>query len=395
MLSYYLSLAILSVVRVPEDIELRSVVAKPKDSTVTMEDDAESRFGLSDVVSLGSDDPQHKASPTPSEAGEMEKSGLVQTWDLVKGFLLKLVDAFIEFLESSSVIYRAVVTEIKTSQSSGDMHVENQPFAQPTSTYGSTEVSPDPDATHKMDVPVEIHSAGDDTSKDSEARPGGGGGATDEVGGAKPMFDVRGDALVEELHLAPSSREKEEIQSYEEELEERVRQYSTRPRRLLTALYYMLLSHSEYLVYFLLILNIILNGSVLSLVYAFLMFSWGLLSIPWPTKRFWIVLILYTMFVLIVKYGFQFYDLDELYWSKSFDTTNGLYPPRILGILHRANFFANAVWDILLLIAILFHRSLLRVSECVCVYVWMCACLLRVSECVCVCMCGCVRTFYG
>ena len=241
------------------------MVPKPKDPK--MEEDSESRFGLSDEVSLMSDDPQTKASPTPSEAGEQEKSGLAQTWDLVKGFLLKLIDAFIEFLESSSGIYRAVVTEIKTSQSSGG--IESQPFAQPTSTYGSTEASPESDVTHKVDVPVEVHSAGgDDASKDRGGEPSEGGGATEEGRGAKPIFDIRGDALVEELNLAPSSREREEIQSYEEELQDRVRGYSTRPRRLLTAIYYMLLSHSEYLVFFLLILNIILNGSVLSLIYA-------------------------------------------------------------------------------------------------------------------------------
>ena len=81
-------------------------------------------------------------------------------------------------------------------------------------------------------------------------------------------------------------------------------------------------------------------------------------------------MILYTMFVLIVKYAFQFYDVDEIFWVKrlEYDSASGLFPPRILGILHQDNFFANAVWDILLLIAILFHRSLLRVSVCE----WVC-----------------------
>ncbi len=338
-------------VRIPDELELRLPVRKTSVSkTDNQEGVVNSEGGEADTLSLDSDDdPRTKhSSHSPTEASEMEEiSDLRRTWNLVKGFVFKLVDAFTEFLENSSVVYRAVVSEINRENTPPTD--ESQPLtSQATPTYGST--SP------QREVAVELHSTSEEPLKQPTSTPANKGGAKSVV------FNIRGDTLINELHLAPDDKDQELIESYEDELEVRVKQYSTRPRRLLVALYYMFLSHSDYLVWFLLILNIILNGSVLSLFYAVLIFGWGLLSIPWPTKRFWICLILYTMLVLIVKYGFQFYDLDTVFWSDRFDNATGLYPPRIIGILHHDNFLVNAVWDVLLLISILMHRSLLKVS---------------------------------
>lgn len=134
-------------------------------------------------------------------------------------------------------------------------------------------------------------------------------------------------------------------------------QISQRPMELLQALYHAILANTNYICYILIVVNVMVNGSVLALVYAALMFLWGLLSIPWPTKRFWLTLIFYTMFVVLVKYGFQFQQVD---WSGSPDA--GLYWPRVLGIEKKHNFFKNAVWDILLLIFLFVHRGMLHVS---------------------------------
>ena len=365
-------------VRVPGDIELRTFRVKRKDASTVSDESSE----FADTVSLSSEDPRSKIPDSASDISEEEKGAFAQVWDLVKRVLIELVDTFIEWLESSSAVYRDVVIEIANepesqATSASPDNMESRPFIQPTDSYGSTgQVTKtqtgeqDREGTHKLDVTAEVHSAvpddagdDDDDSNQSHTRQETAEGTSPEAKEAKTVvFDVRGDTWVDELHIAPSEKEREQIESFEGELEEKVKEYSTRPRRLLLALYYMFLSHSEYIVFFLMILNIVLNGSILSLFYAVLMFCWGLLSIPWPTKRFWLVLILYTMLVLVVKYGFQFYDLDALFWSKHFDENSGLYPPRLIGILHRDNFFTNAVWDVLLLIALLLHRGLLRVS---------------------------------
>ena len=132
---------------------------------------------------------------------------------------------------------------------------------------------------------------------------------------------------------------------------------SQRPKELLQALYHAIQANTDYICYLLIVINVMINGSILSLLYAALMFLWGLLSIPWPTKRFWLTLIIYTMFVILLKYGFQFQQVD---WSGSPDA--GLYWPRILGIEKKHDFFENVVWDIILLIFLFVHRGLLHVS---------------------------------
>ena len=146
---------------------------------------------------------------------------------------------------------------------------------------------------------------------------------------------------------------------------------SQRPLELLQALYQATLANTEYICYLLIVINVMVNGSILSVVYASLMFLWGLMSIPWPTKRFWLTLTFYTMFVILLKYGFQFKDID---WNGSPDA--GIYWPHLLGIEKRHDFYENVVWDILLLIFLFVHRGLLHVSSnrtclSVCMYVCM------------------------
>ena len=130
-----------------------------------------------------------------------------------------------------------------------------------------------------------------------------------------------------------------------------------RPLQFAVALYYAALANTEYICYFLIVINVMVNGSVLSLIYAALMFLWGLLSIPWPTKRFWLTLIFYTMFVVLVKYGFQFKPINTPEYNVNYYDW-----PKVLGIERNSNFLENIVWDILLLISLFFHRSLLIVS---------------------------------
>ena len=143
------------------------------------------------------------------------------------------------------------------------------------------------------------------------------------------------------------------------------KRFIQRPLQLLIALYYAALANTEYICYLLIVINVMVNGSVLSLIYAALMFLWGLLSIPWPTKRFWLTMMFYTMFVIIVKYGFQFRAVEA---SEDDADTGGLFWPQVLGIERRNNFLRNIVWDILLLISLFFHRSLLIVSVLLCLH---------------------------
>lgn len=68
--------------------------------------------------------------------------------------------------------------------------------------------------------------------------------------------------------------------------------------RLIVAALQVVLSHSDLLCYFAMVLNVLMSGSVVSLVYPILTFLWALLSTPRPSKTFWVFIITYTEVML-------------------------------------------------------------------------------------------------
>lgn len=342
-------------VRVPDDIQIRPT--KNRSSSSSSRNEEEIEF----------DSPSITSATTRQKIGRGKEKTTARK--IYEGFL-EVVDWLIEQLEQGSSLYRDVVCSIKESLSPAHARSELEQLSSERKRYGSTEETSQPAASSAEVTVVEVH--GDTQEQADEQQPEGDnkdGKSQNEKQNKKKkkkkskktksvaFADVRGDTLIDELHIEPSESQREEIQQYEDELEKKALKATSRLRRLSTAMYYFLLAHSDYPVFFFIILNIILNGSLLSLVYAILLYTWGLLSIPWPTRKFWLTLIFYTMSVLLIKYAFQFHDIA--YWSEKYDQNSGLYPPLVLGILHRKNFFTNAVWDILLLIALLLHRGLL------------------------------------
>lgn len=76
------------------------------------------------------------------------------------------------------------------------------------------------------------------------------------------------------------------------------------------ALYNTMVSKSEWLCYFVIILNHMVSASLLTLVLPILIFLWAMLSVPRPTKRFWMTAIIYTE-VLISNRS----SMGERYWE--------------------------------------------------------------------------------
>lgn len=145
-------------------------------------------------------------------------------------------------------------------------------------------------------------------------------------------------------------------------------------------------AHSELLCYFIIILNNMVTASVISLFLPILVFLWAMLSIPRPTKRFWMTAIIFTevgrgwlgrgrchlapschpltpmspQVMVVVKYLFQFgffpwngYAMLVRNEGKPF------FPPRILGLEKTDRYIK---YDLIQLLALFFHRSLLLVS---------------------------------
>ncbi|XP_062033250.1 piezo-type mechanosensitive ion channel component 1 isoform X2 [Lepus europaeus] len=136
---------------------------------------------------------------------------------------------------------------------------------------------------------------------------------------------------------------------------ERFAEGQGRALRLLRALYECVAAHSELLCYFVIILNHMVTASAASLVLPVLVFLWAMLSIPRPSKRFWMTAIVFTEATVVTKYLFQFgffpwnsHSVLRRYENKPY------FPPRILG-LEKSDSYIK--FDLLQLMALFFHRS--------------------------------------
>uniref|UniRef100_A0A8C9SVK9 Piezo-type mechanosensitive ion channel component n=1 Tax=Scleropages formosus TaxID=113540 RepID=A0A8C9SVK9_SCLFO len=157
-----------------------------------------------------------------------------------------------------------------------------------------------------------------------------------------------------------------------EEIDESDKFYCSLPRflRLMFALYNTMVSKSEWLCYFVIILNHMVSASLLTLVLPILIFLWAMLSVPRPTKRFWMTAIIYTELTVVIKYFFQFGFFP---WTTSaYRGINADRPfclPNIIGVEKKDGY---VIFDLLQLLVLFFHRSILKVwtSKVFYLYTW-------------------------
>lgn len=150
-------------------------------------------------------------------------------------------------------------------------------------------------------------------------------------------------------------------------------------------MYQCVAAHSELLCYFIIILNHMVTASAASLVLPVLVFLWAMLSIPRPSKRFWMTAIVFTevgsngrvgggrggpgpamlspsslQVTVVTKYLFQFGFFP---WNSHTvlrrNENKPYFPPRILGLEKTDSYIK---YDLVQLMALFFHRSQLLVS---------------------------------
>ncbi|XP_067887336.1 piezo-type mechanosensitive ion channel component 2-like [Heterodontus francisci] len=145
---------------------------------------------------------------------------------------------------------------------------------------------------------------------------------------------------------------------YDEELEESEKFYKAQPRALLLffALYNTLVARSEMLCFFVIILNHMVSASMITLVLPILIFLWAMLSVPRPSKRFWMTAIVYTEVTIVIKYFFQFGFFP---WNAnlSINREKPDFVPNIIGIEKKEGYVH---YDLVQLLALFFHRSILK-----------------------------------
>ena len=86
-----------------------------------------------------------------------------------------------------------------------------------------------------------------------------------------------------------------------------------------------------------------------------MVFLWGTLTFPRPSKTFWITMVAYTQTIILLKCVSQF---KILWWNSAVLLDNQpLAGARILGIERKANY---ATYDLVLLLFIFLHRIILK-----------------------------------
>ncbi|CAB1349719.1 unnamed protein product [Coregonus sp. 'balchen'] len=145
---------------------------------------------------------------------------------------------------------------------------------------------------------------------------------------------------------------------YDEELEDSERFYGNQPAllQLLYALYNMLVAHSEMVCFLVIILNHMISASVATLVLPILIFLWAMLSVPRPSKRFWMTAIVYTEVTIVIKYFFQF-GFFPFNQNIELDKSKPFHPPNIIGVEKKEGYVH---YDLVQLLALFFHRSILK-----------------------------------
>ncbi|CAL8279118.1 unnamed protein product [Lota lota] len=144
---------------------------------------------------------------------------------------------------------------------------------------------------------------------------------------------------------------------YDEELDHSEKFYDSQPLvlQLGYALYNMLVAHSEMVCYLVIILNHMLSASCATLVIPINIFLWAMLSVPRPSKRFWMTAIVYTEVTICIKYFFQFgffpFNQNQAEKNKPY------HPPNIIGVEKKDGYVH---YDLIQLLALFFHRSILK-----------------------------------
>uniref|UniRef100_A0A8B9JBQ5 Piezo type mechanosensitive ion channel component 2 n=1 Tax=Astyanax mexicanus TaxID=7994 RepID=A0A8B9JBQ5_ASTMX len=147
------------------------------------------------------------------------------------------------------------------------------------------------------------------------------------------------------------------VMFYDEELEGSERFYKTQPLglQLCYALYNLLVAHSEMVSYLVIILNHMISASMVTLVLPILIFLWAMLSVPRPSKRFWMTAIVYTEVTIVIKYFFQFSFFP--FNQNMIDRNKPYHPPNIIGVEKKDGYVH---YDLIQLLTLFFHRSILK-----------------------------------
>ncbi|XP_068621049.1 piezo-type mechanosensitive ion channel component isoform X2 [Battus philenor] len=163
------------------------------------------------------------------------------------------------------------------------------------------------------------------------------------------------DTSEHESAFSLQTTESKDVTTLEEQDDSMFKQDKSPVVHLGYALWYAVLAHTDIVCYIMVFINQIQSATILSIPLPLMVFLWGTLTIPRPTKTFWVTLIAYTEVIVLIKSMFQF---EILPWNqKAIPANMPFTAPRIIGIERKYNY---ALYDLLLLLIIFLHRFMLK-----------------------------------
>ncbi|XP_053676328.1 piezo-type mechanosensitive ion channel component [Anopheles nili] len=124
---------------------------------------------------------------------------------------------------------------------------------------------------------------------------------------------------------------------------------------LFQAAWYAVMSHTDFICYFVVFLNQVNSASLLSLPLPLMVTLWGTLTFPRPAQTFWTMLIAYTQMVVLVKCIGQF---EMFWWNQTpIPSNQPFHVARLFGIERKDGY---ATYDLILLLMLYCHRFILK-----------------------------------
>ena len=122
----------------------------------------------------------------------------------------------------------------------------------------------------------------------------------------------------------------------------------------------------EYTVFIFMLLNHLIYGAATSLVFSFLVFIFGVIQYPRPSKLFWKITLIYSTIIIFLKFVFQLNVWNNLEKFQNliniennpigFFAIMGIYK---LGSYEFVNFFYYVIFDFLILIVLIMNQFIL------------------------------------
>ena len=135
---------------------------------------------------------------------------------------------------------------------------------------------------------------------------------------------------------------------------------------ILKSIFNFFLDNFEYTVFIFMILNHLIYGAATSLVFSFLVFIFGIIQYPRPSKVYWKITLIYCTIIIFLKFVFQLNVWNNVeQFQNTINIENnpigffaifGIYK---LGSYKLVNFFYYVIFDFLILIALIMNQFIL------------------------------------